>query len=209
MIRKNSGKIYRFKLQHNLGYGFAEVYDFTDYSMFSGRLVYVFDRIEKEEKSKYKLAEIRSSNIAIGPLHLGRFPNVRGVNSWKFLFQAKDLLIKDLPVTKSLHGLTWDDDNWANFKKQWYTSNFNPKKELPTYVDYEDVRHLETRILHFPLDVVIKSTMKALIDSNQKVSDYYDLSDLAYKFRFVELINTYYPLAKTRILLKQLPVKFN
>ena len=34
MIKENSGKIYRFRLDHNLGYGFAEVYDFTDHSEF-------------------------------------------------------------------------------------------------------------------------------------------------------------------------------
>jgi len=38
MIATNSGKIYRFTMDHGLGYGFAEVYDFTDHPMFDGRL---------------------------------------------------------------------------------------------------------------------------------------------------------------------------
>ena len=50
MITENSGKIYRFKLDHDLGFGFAEVYDFTDHSMFDGRLVYVYDKIDKIKK---------------------------------------------------------------------------------------------------------------------------------------------------------------
>ena len=48
MTAENSGKVYRFKLDYNLGLGFAEVYDFTDLSMFDGRDVYVYNRHDEE-----------------------------------------------------------------------------------------------------------------------------------------------------------------
>ncbi len=61
MVAENSGKIYRFKLDHDLGFGFAEVYDFTDeLSMLDGRIVYVYDKCDKEEKLNYELVEILS-----------------------------------------------------------------------------------------------------------------------------------------------------
>lgn len=204
MIQDNSGKLYRFKLDHDLGYGFAEVYDFTDLSMFDGRIVYVFSRYDKEEKLSYNLAEIRKAGIALGPIRLYKFPNIRGLHSWKYLFKADSLLISELPETKELQGLHWKDDNWDNFKGKWYNSNYN-KDQLRTYVDYEKVRHLETRILNSPSGVVKEFTMKVILDKNQKVSKYYDLAELSNKNIFVYLINTYYPLDKTKEYLRQLP----
>ena len=65
MIVENSGNIYRFKLDHDLGFGFAEVYDFTDeLSMLDGRIVYVYVKHDKEEKAKYELSEIRKTGIS-------------------------------------------------------------------------------------------------------------------------------------------------
>ena len=204
MIKENSGKFYRFKLDHDLGYGFAEVYDFTDHSMFDGRIVYVYNRHDRKEKSEYAFSEIRDTGIALGPIRLYKFPNIKGLHSWKFLFKADSLLINELPETKELQGLHWKDNNWDNFKGKWYSSNYD-KKRLPTYVDYEKVRHLETRIVNSSTGVVKEFTMKVIIDQNEKVSNYYDLSQLGNKNMFVYLINTYYPLNKTKEYLKQLP----
>ena len=115
------------------------------------------------------------------------------------------MLITELSDTKELHKLNWDDDNWDNFK-YWYQSNHNLKNHLD-YVDYHKVRHLETRIINPPSGVVKKFTMKIILDMNEKVSDYYDLSQLGNKNMFVQMVNTYYPLAKTKKFLKQLSSK--
>jgi hypothetical protein len=92
MIKENSGKIYRFKLDHNLGYGFAEVYDFTDHSMFDGRIVYVYNRRGKKDEKNYELSEIRETGIALGPIRLYKFPAARGLHSWKYLFKSDELI---------------------------------------------------------------------------------------------------------------------
>ena len=97
MIPDNSGKIYRFAMDHELGYGFAEVYDFTDDSPFDGRYVYVYDRVEEVIRKDYDIADIRSSNIAPEPITLYKFPNVKGIRSWKYLFQTSDFLITTRP----------------------------------------------------------------------------------------------------------------
>jgi hypothetical protein len=202
MIKENSGKVYRFKLDHNLGFGFSELYDFTDVSVFDGRIIYVFERHDEDDKKKYKLSEIVNSGIALGPIRLHKFPNVRGLHAWKYLFQNDKLLIADIPATKELQGLHWKDDNWSNLKG-WHSSNYDRNK-LPPYVSYEDVRSLETRIINPPSGVAKKFTMKIILDRNEKVSDYYDLSDLGNKNMFIQLVNTYYPLKKTTQLLRQI-----
>lgn len=210
MIAENSGKIYRFKLDHNLGFGFAEVYDFTDESsLFDGRIVFIYNKCDKGEQSIYEFSEIRRSGIALGPIRLHKFPNTRGLHSWKYLLQTKDFFVTRLPVTKVLQGLHWTFNNWDNFKGKWYRSDYDKKKGLPTYVDYEKVRHLETRILNSSTGIVNKFTMKVIIDCGEKISDYYDLSDIGNKFMFLQMINTYYPLEKTNELLNQLPQETN
>ena len=202
MIKENSGKIYKFKLDHNLGYGFAEVYDFTDHSMFDGRIVYVYNRRDKNDEKNYLLSEIKETGIALGPIRLYKFPAARGLHSWKYLFKSDELIITELPETKELHGLTIKDDNWSNFKT-WYKSR--DFKYPFVYTDYEEIRHLETRIINAPSGVAKEFTMKVILDNKEKVSDYYDLSELGNKNLFVYLINTYYPLDKTKKYLKQIP----
>ena len=203
MIKENSGKIYRFKLDHNLGYGFAEVYDFTDHSMFDGRIVYVYNRRDKKDEKNYELSEIRETGIALGPIRLYKFPGTRGLHSWKYLFKSDELIITELPKTKELHGLESKDSNWSNFKT-WYKSDRDFKAPL-VYVDYEEIRHLETRIIRSPSGVAKEFTMKIILDNKEKVSDYYDLAELGNKNLFVYLVNTYYPFDKTKKYLKQIP----
>ncbi len=203
MITENSGKIYRFKLDHDLGFGFAEVYDFTDHSMFDGRLVYVYDKIDKINEKEYRISEIRSSKIALGPIRLYKFPASRGLHSWKFLFKTDELLITEIPDTKENHSLSFKDDNWSNLKT-WYRSRRDLENSI-VYVDYDEIRHLETRIISSPSGVAKEFTMKVILDRNEKVSDYYDLSDLGNKNLFTYLINTYYPLKSTKKYLIQIP----
>jgi hypothetical protein len=204
MIIENSGKIYRFKLDHNLGYGFAEVYDFTDESEFDGRPVFVFNKVDKELYESYTLDEIRSSGVALGPLAFFRFPNIKGVGAWKYLFQSKDFLLTERPPYKYLHSLR-NNDNWSEFDS-WSRGPSDPKTAR-VFVPYEDIRHLETRILNSTLSAVHKLTMKLLLDRGQKVSDYYDLGYIGNKNSFVQLINTYYPAEKTKEFLKQIPLR--
>lgn len=207
MITGNSGKVYRFKLDHNLGYGFAEVYDFTDHSMFDGRIVYVFNEHDKTGTREYSCSEIRATGIALGPIRLHKFPNIRGLHAWKYLFQNKELLIQAIPETKELRGIESKDNNWDNLV-DWYGSSYDREK-MPIFVPYEKVRHLETRILNTPSGVATKFTMKIILDNNEKVSSYYDLNNLGDKNMFVQMINTYYPLQKTKIFLQEIPKSNN
>ena len=82
MIEENSGKFFRFKLDFELGYGFAEAYDFTDIHSADGSMVFVYNRIDKDIKKKYNLEEITSTGIALGPIRLISYPNSRGIGAW-------------------------------------------------------------------------------------------------------------------------------
>ncbi|WP_062055408.1 hypothetical protein [Aquimarina longa] len=199
MIKENSGKIFRFKLDHNLGFGFAEIYDFTDISEFDGRLIYVFNLIDKEEKSKYDLKEIIESGISLGPIRSVSFPGTRGKYASKYIGQRTDLLINKIPKTKEFQGILISETNWNNLTK-WYRSDKFEQLDS-RFMNYSELRNLETRTLSSISGISTKFTMKKIIDENKKVSDFYDLSQRGNLNLFIQLINTYYPIEITEKLL--------
>src|SRR5688572_22819651 len=203
MIEENSGKFFRFKLDFNLGFGFAEVYDFTDIHSADGTKVFVYNRIDSSSQRTYRLTEITSTGISLGPISLYSYPNSRGIGAWKFLFKSDNYIIEEDPISKEGKDLApWIFD-WSLLKK-WYKSDWDPKSK-PEYLSYEEVRSLETRILNSSSSVVKKATMKYLIDNGKNVGDYYDLKELGNANMFIQLVNTYYPLAKCQQLIKAVP----
>lgn len=202
MVSENSGKIYRFAMDHGFGFAFAEVYDFTDYSPFEGRYTYVFNKIDLVAGRVYNISNIRSSGIALGPIAFYKFPNVRGIGAWKLIGQTKDFLLTERPPSKELRGMHHVNDNWDELG-DWYRAPYDFNK-LPEYGPYELVRNLETRILNGPGSVVMKLTMKTILDGGKKVSDYYDLTQLGTKNMYVQLINTYYSLERAKTFLKDI-----
>jgi hypothetical protein len=202
VIKENSGKIYRFKLDHNLGFGFAEIYDFTDYSDFDGRLIYVYNQIDMEVKSDYDLNSINNSGIAMGPIRLQSFPGTRGKFSTKYIGQRKELLINKIPVTKELLGLIIRNMNWNDFDK-WYRSDKFEDGESK-FVSYDKVRYLERRVLSHISGVATKFTMKKIIEDDNNITDFYDLTQIGNLNLFLHVINTYFPLEKTQQVLGEI-----
>ena len=207
MIKENSGKIYRFKLDHNFGFGFADIYDFTDFSAFDGRIIYTFNRIDTEEKSKYDLKNITESGISLGPIRSVSFPGARGKYATKYIGQRTDLLIDKIPVTKEFHGVLINENNWDNLKK-WYRSD-KFEKLHSNFVNYNELRNLETRVLSSIVGIATKLTMKKIIEENKKISDFYDLSKIENLNLYIQLINTYYPIEKTKKLLAEIKTNGN
>ena len=205
MIEENSGKFFRFKLDFDLGYGFAEAYDFTDIHSADGSMVFVYNRIDKEIKKHYNLEEITSTGISLGPIRLISYPNSRGIGAWKYLFKHDKFIIEEPNITKHEQGFLPIVNDW-NTIKRWYKSDWDPKGP-PEYVPYSQVRQLETSIINTNQSVVKKATMKNLIDAGENVTKYYDLSELGNRNMFVQLINTYYPLEKTIELIELIPLK--
>lgn len=204
MIIQNSGNFFRFKLDFDLGYGFAEVYDFTDVHTADGYIVFVYNRIDKDAQKTYTPSDITSSGIALGPITLFTYPKSKGGGAWKFLCQSDTFLIEERPVRKAAQDLAPWVFNW-NTLKQWHKSDWEHKKG-PVYVPYSEVRPMDTGILNSTSGVVIKATMKRLIDEGRSVGDYYDLAQLGNRNMYIQLINTYYPLEKTEKLIEVIPV---
>jgi hypothetical protein len=204
MIEENSGKFFRFKLDFDLGFGFAEAYDFTDIHSADGSIVFVYNRVDKDIKKSYKLEEITSSGIALGPIRLFRYPNSRGIGAWKYLFKQDNFIIEEPNITKDAQDLTPLVYNWDTLRR-WHTSDYG-MKESPCYVPYSELRSLETRIMNSTTGVVKKFTMKKLIDEEKNVAHYYDLSELGSRNMVLQLINTYYSLEKAKEIIELIPV---
>ncbi|HYH15227.1 MAG TPA: hypothetical protein VD794_08405 [Flavisolibacter sp.] len=203
MIEENSGKFFRFKLDFDLGFGFAEAYDFTDIHSADGNIVFVYNRIDTDIKKSYTPTDITDSGIALGPIRLFRYPNSRGTGAWKYLFKQDSYIIEEPNIVKiGQDNAPWVHD-WNNLKK-WYKSDYD-RNHMPEYVPYTEVRSLETRIVNSTLGVVTKTTMKKLIDDEKDVTAYYDLSELGNRNMFIQLINTYYPLEKAKELIQLIP----
>jgi len=176
MIEENSGKFFRFKLDFDLGYGFAEVYNLTDTESSDGIIVIVYNRHVNEIYKKYLIEEVTTSGLALGPIRLYKYPNSRGVGSWEYLFKSNKYIIEQPNITKAAQDLApWVYD-WDSLKR-WHKSDWDTKKG-PIYVQYSQIRNFETGILNSNLGVVKKFTMKILIDAGNNISKYYDLSEL-------------------------------
>lgn len=63
-------------------------------------------------------------------------------------------------------------------------SSYDHRQELRTYVDYDNVRQLETRIINPPAGVVTNFMMKFILGHGGDLSVNYDLMDLENKALF-------------------------
>ncbi|HYG17152.1 MAG TPA: Imm26 family immunity protein [Bacteroidia bacterium] len=186
-----SGNIYRFPLDFGMGYGYAELDDFSDVYSFDGILVTVFKLIDKEDK-EHTIDEIRSSGILFGPVPIFRYPPKRGPLKWRLIGKNPDYLIKEWPVFKYYQKLLKSKD--------WSRADYWMKRDRKSdtisgvieYVSYEIVRYLETTILNAAEGVASKITMMQIIANREEVSGYYDLNLLENRNLYAQLVNTYY-----------------
>lgn len=185
-----SGNIYKFPLDFEKGFGFAEILDFSDFSNFDGILVRVFNFIEKEKNDNNRnICEIKNAGVMFGPLPINKYPSPRSKTGW-VLYGKDEKFDKTPPFFKHLRGLL-NDNNWANLQPWFKQGRFNKKIE-DVECKYEEIRHLETLILNHVDSIKIKATMMKLIEEGEDVSKYYDLKNLGYKNLFLQIVNTYY-----------------
>jgi hypothetical protein len=203
MIRERSGTFFRFKLDFDFGFGFAEVYDFSDTHSVDSVIVYVYNRIDGKTADSYRVEEISSSGISLGPIRLYSYPNTRGVGAWKYIGNRDSYIIEEPNVSKNAQELSPLVYDWSTLKR-WHRSNWNTETG-PEYVPYETVRTLETRILNTNFSIVRKTTMKRIIDSGKDIRTYYNLGELGNRNSFVQLVNTYYSLETAQELLRLIP----
>ena len=203
MKASNSGLIYAFPLDHGLGYGFAELYDFTDESVFDGRFVFVYNLISEAKPSAFDIDLLRKSGVALGPIVLFSFPGTRGKGAWRLLGKIEgDFFLNQWPVAKDLRGVDNKYPNWNKYDR-WHLRG--PGQDPLTYFPYDEIRRYETMMLNSTTSVVQKFSMKQVIDSGKNVADFYDLSDWAVLNAYKQLLNTYYPEKVVERLTSELP----
>jgi hypothetical protein len=100
-----SGRIYKFKLDFNLGIAFMQLIDFTYLDVFDGKLVIVFNQFSNDDFNIY------DKSIFLGPLVVNKFPPLKGNRKFVYVCNT-DVEIKSFYI-KNLQGLLWENDDWS------------------------------------------------------------------------------------------------
>lgn len=197
-----SGNVYKFPLDFNLGYAYAEILDFSDISNFDGILIQVFKivEIDKEVGSNRSIEEIKRTGIMFGPAPVNKYPKKMNKGGWELVGKDQEF-DKSPPLFKHLRGLLIKN-NWSNLKP-WFKQNRFDDKVDDVECQYEEVRHLETVILNHLDSIKTKITMMKIIQDKERVDKFYDLKNLGYKNLFLQIANTYYPKITADTLLVQ------
>lgn len=190
MIKENSGNIFRFALDFEKGYAYAQIFDLSDLLGFSGKLIQVFNLIDNSSDSMADIQNVKSSGILVGPVPVNKFPNIRGKDSWKLISKTETMQFTP-PIFKDYRGILNKND-WSELKPWYKEDRFENKFESNVF-DYEDVRHLETIILNHLKAVSIKCTMMKIISEGDSVKNYYDLNEVGIRNTYLQIVNTYYP----------------
>ena len=198
MIEENSGKIYRFPLIDNLGYGYAELLDYSDVA---GIFIQVYDIFSEGSKVILKLEDILNSKILFGPETINKFPNVKGRKSWKYVGRNENFT-KEFPSFKNYFGYLGAMD-WSVLKpfKEVVGFGLNTRSYVK---DFEEIRHLPPTILNHKDSIPDKISMMKIIQMDNNVFDYFDFTYIGNRNIYVHVINTYYPKEKADELIKEL-----
>jgi hypothetical protein len=197
MVIDNSGKIYEFKLEHNLGYAYCQFNDFTDIVQFNGKLSSVFNIIKKDKESTPSIEQIISSPILFGPNPLFKFPNARGKGAWKFIGQIimasePEIVFKDVRDN-------YTKKDWTKLNGWFYYKNFLGQSND---CDYEEVRHFELPILYGMRAIETRTTMQLLLLDKKNIADYYNLTDFDFRHIYIQTVNTSFSLEEANKLLE-------
>ena len=185
MIEENSGKIYQFKLEHNFGFAYCELTDFTDITKFSGKLVSVFSFIESKVHANPDIEQIVHSPLLFGPHPLLKFPNIKGKGAWKFIGKLKKISIPNI-IFKDVRDNHTNKD-WTKLKGWHRVKDFEVVGED---CDYEEVRNLELPVLYGMKEIEMRTTMQLLLMNKKSIKDYYDLRDFHVRNIYIQTVNT-------------------
>lgn len=202
MVITNSGKIYLFSLDFNLGYGCCRFDDFTDVASFTGRIIYAYNVFFERMEKLPSINSIVNSKILFGPSPLYREPNIRGKGAWKNIGKIIDVDTA-LPVFKiTNHTITlWKTNDWSSIDSWQKKYNFNTGSG---YCDYEYLRYLELPILCSMREIEIRTTMHFLILNKKNIQDFYDLNDSENRNIYLKMVNTSFDKKRALALLKMI-----
>jgi Immunity protein 26 len=185
MKKKNSGNIYQFTLNHNLGFGYCEFVDYSDVSTFSGKLIYVFDIIDKKRNDNPDVEKISNYSLLFGPVPLLKTPNIKGKGAWKLIGKTKNLK-SEIPIFKDVRG-NYTKKDWTKLGSWFPLKNFH---DVGQDCGYELLRHFELPVLYGMKEIEIRTTIHLLLLNNKNVKEYYDLTDFHLRNIYIRVVNT-------------------
>lgn len=209
MIINNSGKIFRFALDHNQGFAYCEFVDFSDIFSFDGRLLYVFDLIEKEINNSIDVNYIKKHKILFGPVPLVKAPTLQSKEVKLALIGKAENINSAMPTFKYTLAPTVKKD-WTKLNGDWHRNTWSLDRGkaghsgLSEPLSYEEVRYFEEAVLHTLKGVVIRTTMIVLIKQGKDVKDFYDLQDFYLRGLFIRVANTSFDKAAAKRLLLEI-----
>lgn len=203
MNNQKSGIIFRFPLEFDMGFGYAEQDDFSDVHTFDGILISVYKLIDERIVDR-SVEEIKSSGVLFGPVSIFRYPPSRGKNKWKSIHQTTDFLINEWPLFKTYQGNEGENKDWSKLLPKWWITDRSDSTNDLVFKDYETLRYLETTILNSAEGVATKITMMKIIEEGKKVSDYYDLRLVGDRNMYLQIVNTYYDKETAETLLEDI-----
>lgn len=117
-----TGSILRFKLDHDLGFGYCKLIDFTKASSLTTVVIKVYDIYGVED---FLFEEVIENDYLLNPIRIYEYPNLRGRGAWKIIGHDVDEKDSEIPIFKSAPSLLLDKEwNEVNCKLWWTLHNF-------------------------------------------------------------------------------------
>lgn len=191
----DSGSVLKFKLDHDFGFGYCKLVNFTTTNSLTRVVLKVYDIYGNND---FLFEEVVEQDFLLNPIRIYEFPNLRGRGAWKII--GNDLNESDdkIPIFKKAPSRLLDKEwNEAECKKWWTIHDFT---EDGNFCDYRRVGHLEHMHLFYKSTVVIRTTMEIIKLRGEKIEDYYDVEDLSYLWHYFNSINVPF--------IKDIPVEY-
>lgn len=185
MKKKNffTGSVFQFYIPEIEKYAFCKFFDFRYLSDFHGLLAQVFDYFSDQEENS--IEKLKNCDWLFGPRSMHKWPNLRKDTGWKslgILSASNDNIVPDFKGTLSFPYIVEDESKIG----RWYVvHNLVGGDEC----EYEQVRHLETKILTTARDLLDRAGMEYCRINGLKISDYYNLSDTGTLYTYWQMIN--------------------
>jgi hypothetical protein len=180
-----TGSVFQFYIPELAKYTFCKYFDFTHISPFHGLLAQVFDKFS--DNIDNNIEELQTCDWLFGHRCMHKWPNLRNDTSWKalgILNSQNDELVPDFKGVQAFPYIVEDESKIG----PWY-----PIYQLTKRGDnceYEQVHHLETKILTTSLGLQRRAGMEYCRIKGLNAASYYDLEEEGTKYMYWQMINT-------------------